>query len=76
MQITIAHPDKTAGRTVLGPRAVGEGYARIVARPDGSGRIELYDPQTGSWCDALERCSFSEVWSAPAAFDSRYLLLS
>ena len=49
------------------------GYARIVARADGSGRIELYDTDTRLWAEALERCTFDDIWSAPAAFDSRYL---
>ena len=61
----LATPSKTIGRVVLGPRRVGHQYARIVAHRDGSGLIELFDAETGRWCDALERCSFSEIWSAP-----------
>lgn len=75
MQMNIARPCKTTGRVVLGPRQVRDGYARIVARADGSGRIELYDAKTGSWAEALERCSFDDIWSAPAAFDLRYLAI-
>ena len=67
MPITIASPSKITGRIVLGPRRVGMHYARIVARADGSGRIELYDRQSGAWHEAVEECSFSEIWSAPAS---------
>ena len=73
MQKTLARPNKTTGRVVLGPRPVRYGYARIVARADGSGRIELYDTHARLWVEALERCTFDDIWSAPAAFDSRYL---
>ena len=73
MQKTMARPNKTAGRVVLGPRPVSSGYARIVARADGSGRIELWDTKTHAWSEALERCTFDDIWSAPAVFDSRYL---
>lgn len=68
MQVTIAKPCKTSGRVVLGPRVVRESYARIVARPDGSGCIEIFDSATGSWAEALDRCSFSDIWSAPADY--------
>ena len=61
----IATPSKAVGRVVLGPRRVGHHYARIVAHRDGSGLIELFDAETGLWYDASERCSFSEIWSAP-----------
>ena len=61
----LATPSKTVGRVVLGPRRVGRQYARIVAHRDGSGRIELDDAVSGLWSDALEQCSFSEIWSAP-----------
>src|SRR5687768_9451431 len=62
----IIKPLKFAGRVVIGPRKVQEGYARIVACEDGSGRIELYDPAKRRWCEASEKCSFSELWTAPA----------
>jgi hypothetical protein len=65
MSMTIARPIKKAGRVVVGPRQVQKGYARIVGCEDGSGRIELYDPATRSWVDALNDCTFSELWSAP-----------
>jgi hypothetical protein len=73
MQKTMARPNKTAGRVVLGPRPVSSGFARIVARADGSGRIELWDSKVGAWREALESCTFDDIWSAPAVFDSRYL---
>ena len=66
MQVTIAKPDKIAGRVVLGPRLVGKKYARIVALADGSGRIEVYDNAAGQWSAALESCGFGELWSAAA----------
>lgn len=70
----MARPVKTAGRVVLGPRFVGEHYARIVAVADGSGRIEIYDQAAGAWCAALESCGFGELWSAaalPLTFSAR-----
>lgn len=74
-QVTLARPDKTTGRVVFGPRLLGTKYVRIVARADGSGHIELYDKETRVWCDAMDRCSFSDVWSAPAARDASHLAL-
>lgn len=74
MQAIIAKPVKTAGRVVLGPRFVGQHYARIVAVADGSGRIEIYDKAAGAWCAALESCGFGELWSAaalPLTFSAR-----
>ena len=73
MQTTMAHPNKSAGRVVLGPRQVRNGYARIVAIADGSGRIEMFDAKAGAWRDAVGACSFTELWSASPVFDSRYL---
>ena len=75
IQMTITHPDKTVGRTVFGPRLLGTDYVRIVARADGSGRIQLYDKIARAWADAPERCTFSDVWSAPAAVDAKHLAL-
>jgi hypothetical protein len=74
--ISIAHPMKIAGRVVLGPRQLRNGLARIVAHADGSGRIEVYDMQSSEWRDAEGACTFSEIWSAPATFDARYLALT
>jgi len=74
VQATIAKPVKIAGRVVLGPRLVGNQYARIVAVADGSGRIEVYDKDAGSWCAALESCGFADLWSAaalPLTFSTR-----
>ena len=62
---TIVTPNKSPGRVVVGPRQVQSGYARLIACEDGSGRIELYDPQTRSWSDASGKCTFSELWSGP-----------
>ena len=73
MNVTIAHPLKTVGRVVLGPRRVRNGYARIVAKANGSGRIEIFDTKSGAWCEALEECTFGEVWSGSPVFDSSYL---
>jgi hypothetical protein len=70
---TIEHCDNPVGRIVLGPRRVRNGYARIVANANGSGRIELFDARSGAWRDAAEKCTFSELWSAPPNFDRRYL---
>jgi hypothetical protein len=74
VQVTIAKPIKTAGRVVLGPRLVGQQYARIVSVADGSGRIEVFDKAAGLWCAALESCGFCELWSAaalPLTFSTR-----
>ena len=73
MQSLIAHPNKLVGRVVLGPRPVRNGYARIVASADGSGRMELFDAAVGTWRDASGACTFDELWKAAAVFDSRYL---
>jgi hypothetical protein len=75
-EMTLARPDKTVGRVVLGPRVLGKEYVRIVSRADGSGHIQLYDRKTQSWCDAFEQCTFSDVWSAPStAADVKHLAL-
>lgn len=71
--VLVARPDKTAGRIVLGPRRLGHDYVRIVARPDGSGRVEIYDRSIRAWADALERFSFIDVWRAPAVDDAMTL---
>lgn len=67
-------PVRTLGRIVLGPKQVRNGYARIVAAPNGAGRIELYDAGSGLWNDAHDNCTFDEVWSGTAVFDARYLV--
>ena len=55
-----------AGRTVLGPRKIASTYARIVARSDGSGRIEKFDGETNTWV-MTDAISFSDIWTAPEA---------
>ena len=67
MRMTVAKPVKSTGRVVLGPRRVGEQYARIVAMVDGSGLIQVYDDATGEWCAAGDTCAFGALWSASAA---------
>ena len=71
--MTLARPNKTVGRIVLGPRLLGTDYVRIVARADGSGRIELYDRKNKSWRDASEQCTFSDVWRAPSAVNAKHV---
>lgn len=73
--ITLARPNKAAGRVVLGPRLLGTAYVRIVARADGSGRIELYDRNTKSWHDASEQVTFHDVWCAPVAVSANQVAL-
>ena len=58
--------DTLAGRVLVGPKKLRNGYVRIVSHKDGSGRIEKYDVTSGSWSPAPESVTFSEVWSAPA----------
>jgi hypothetical protein len=73
--MTLARPNKTVGRIVLGPRVLGTDYVRIVARADGSGRIELYDKESQSWRDASEQWTFSDVWSASTAVSANHVAL-
>src|SRR5215212_6036905 len=73
LNTNITHPSKIVGRIVLGPRQVRNGYARIVATANGSGRIEILNSQSGAWCDADGGCTFSELWSAPPIGDCTYL---
>jgi hypothetical protein len=53
-------------RVMLGPKKLGAGYARIVAQKDGSGCIESFDAASGTWAEAAQDVTFSDVWSAPA----------
>jgi hypothetical protein len=55
------------GRVVMGPKRLRNCYARIVSLKDGSGCIECYDPQSGTWSPAPENITFGEIWSAPFA---------
>lgn len=73
MPVTVAHPLKIVGRVVLGPRRIHNGYARIVATSNGSGRIELFDTKSCSWSDASGLCGFCEVWSGAPILDSGHL---
>jgi len=54
-----------AGRVVVGPKKMSTGYARIVARKDGSGCIESYDARSKTWVEASATITFDEVWRAP-----------
>lgn len=59
--------EKHAGRVLIGPKQLGQSYARIVANRDGSGRIESFDLVSKTWIPASDSITFSDVWSAPAA---------
>lgn len=58
--------EKNVGRVLIGPKKISQGYARIVANRDGSGRIESFDPLSKMWVPAPESITFSVVWSAPS----------
>jgi hypothetical protein len=58
--------ENVAGRVLVGPKKLRDGYARIVSQKDGSGRIEKLDVASGTWSEAHESVTFSEVWSAPS----------
>ncbi|MNC84795.1 hypothetical protein D3C83_03630 [compost metagenome] len=49
----------------MGPKKVGNVYARIVSQRDGSGRIEKFDFASQTWCEAPGNVTFDDVWSAP-----------
>jgi hypothetical protein len=55
----------TAGRVVLGPCRLGQGYYRIVSAKGGSGCIEKFDPLSRAWSPAPESITFGDVWNAP-----------
>jgi hypothetical protein len=61
----VAKRDLEAGRIVLGPKKMKQGYARIISEKDGSGRIESFDAKTECWVPAAANISFAEVWAAP-----------
>ena len=73
---TVARPDKTVGRVVLGPRVFGTALLRIVSREDGAGQIQFYDQAAVAWSNASDLWTFSDVWSAVPATDAKYLALS
>jgi hypothetical protein len=52
------------GKVVIGPRAIGESFYRIVSLQDRSGRIESFDPQSRSWSAAPDTVTFNDVWKA------------
>ena len=58
--------ENLVGRVLVGPKKLRDGYARIVSQKDGSGRIEKLDVASGTWSEAHESVTFSEVWSAPS----------
>ena len=66
MKAQMMHVDNVAGRVVVGPKKLRSCYARIVSQKDGSGRIEKFDLASGTWFEAHESITFSEVWSAPS----------
>lgn len=65
MKTHVKHVEHAAGRVVIGPKKLRNGYARIVSRKDGSGRIEKFDTASRTWFEAPESVTFAEVWSAP-----------
>ena len=71
--MTLARPNKTTGRVVLGPRLVDSEYVRIVALADGGGRVEIFDKEIGTWSDASDKFTFSDVWRAGAVTDVRHM---
>ena len=66
MKAQLMHVVNDPGRVLVGPKKLRSCYARIVSLRDGSGRIERYDPASGSWFPAPDSVTFSEVWSAPS----------
>lgn len=65
MTTQVHHGSKfRAGKVVIGPRAIGDSFYRIVSTQDRSGRIEAYDPQSRSWSAAPESVTFNDVWRA------------
>jgi hypothetical protein len=58
--------ESVAGRVLVGPKKLRNCYARIVSQKDGSGRIEKLDAASGTWFEAHESITFSEIWSAPS----------
>ena len=67
MKAQIMHVVNGPGRVLVGPKKLQSYYARIVSLKDGSGRIEKFDPASGTWFPAPESVTFSDVWSAPSA---------
>lgn len=67
MKVQVIRARFVPGRVLIGPKALGDGYYRIVSQHDRSGRIEAYDPPSRSWAPAPEHIAFNDVWSAPTA---------
>ena len=61
----ISNISHVAGRVLIGPKKVRGGYARLVARSDGTGHIESFDLASRTWSVAPESLTFGELWSAP-----------
>ena len=61
------HPVKVnlAGRVLVGPKALQDGYVRIVAQKDGSGCIESFNIASRKWFAAPLDVTFGKVWGAP-----------
>lgn len=66
MKAQMMHVENIAGRVLVGPKKLRNGYARIVSLRDGSGRIEKFDLESRTWVQAPESVTFSEVWGAPS----------
>jgi hypothetical protein len=62
MTTTVTGSKFRPGKVVIGPRAIGSSFYRIVSLQDRSGRIETFDPQSGSWLAAPEEVTFTDVW--------------
>ena len=64
MTIQVTRSKFRPGKVVIGPRAIGENFYRIVSLQDRSGRIEAFDPHSRSWAAAPETVTFTDVWKA------------
>jgi hypothetical protein len=62
MTTTVTGSKFRPGKVVIGPRAIGRSFYRIVSLQDRSGRIETFDPQSRSWLAAPEEVTFTDVW--------------
>lgn len=75
MKTHVSCPPPVAGRVVLGPCKVRQGYFRIVSERGGSGRLEKFDRSSRTWSPAPEAVTFSEVWSAPVLSAAAWSLI-
>ncbi len=62
MTTTVTGTKFRPGKVVIGPRAIGSSFYRIVSLQDRSGRIETFDPQSRAWLAAPEEVTFTDVW--------------